>query len=119
MQMVVVALPVVVAIAVVFSVSLKHKWWRWWWGLVTRLWKECFFHLSQFAHLGSGNVLAHCEHGYHRGPVGGGLVWCSLHNSAPSCDTPANMLWFLDELAKVQANEHTQRNTNKNKRTTF
>ena len=79
--------------------------------LLTRLWKECFFHLAQFAQLGSGNILTRCEHGYHRGPVGGGLVWCAIHNSAPDCDTPAGMMWFLDELAKVQANIHTQKET--------
>ena len=88
---------------------------------VTRLWKQCFFEIAQFAQLGTGNFLCHCEHGYHRGPIAGGLVYCALHNSQPDRDAPVGMLWFLDELAKVQKTntqniKHKQNNLTKIKR---
>ena len=64
-----------------------------------RLWHQCFYHLNNFMQLGQGNILVHCEHGYHRGPTGAALVFCSLAN-ARSNDSQCNVQWFLDTLAK-------------------
>ena len=64
-----------------------------------RLWKQLFFHLQQLAELGRGNMLCHCEHGFHRSPTGAALVFYALHNCQPGCDGPCSVNWFLDELS--------------------
>ena len=71
--------------------------------LKPRYWKHVFYQLVKFATGGpGGNILVHCEHGYHRGPTGGALVWCALVNCRPGCIAPGNVSWFLDELARVR-----------------
>ena len=54
-----------------------------------------------FVQLGSGNILCHCEWGYHRGPVAAGLVWCALHNSTDGVSGAdlVDLEWFLRGLS--------------------
>ena len=46
-----------------------------------------------------GNILVHCNEGYHRGPVVAGLIWCSSKNSqADSQAQEVTMAQFLADL---------------------
>ncbi len=67
-----------------------------------RLWNQPFNELLQFVRLG-GNILVHCEHGYHRSPIVAGLVWMALHNSKDvGCMSKRKLQWFLDTLSSIR-----------------
>ena len=78
--------------------------------LSARLWHQLFFELMNHVTLGVGNILCHCESGYHWGPVAVGLTWLALYHSDDNAvlmmaatRRQPDMQWFLDELAKVRS----------------
>ena len=43
-----------------------------------RMWDELFKEVMDFS---DGNILVHCNEGYHRAPAVAGMVWCSTKNA--------------------------------------